>query len=128
MPEKTWRPEGFLTVARHLQAAHALDPVFIAGPGEDLSAFSEFETVVGAPLESTKSLLAGSSLFVGNDSGPAHLAAAFGVPVVVLFGTSDPVIWAPWQVESEVLTGQGSIQSIQAEQVLRAADRLKVAS
>ncbi len=41
-----------------------------------------------------KSLMAGASLFIGNDSGPAHIAAAFGVPVVVIFGSSDPVTWA----------------------------------
>jgi ADP-heptose:LPS heptosyltransferase len=39
----------------------------------------------------------GASLFVGNDSGPAHVAAAFSRPGVVLFGGSDPVVWAPWQ-------------------------------
>ena len=33
-----------------------------------------------------KSLMAGAQLFIGNDSGPAHIAAAFGVPVVVIFG------------------------------------------
>ena len=51
-----------------------------------------------------KSLIAGAQLFVGNDSGPAHIAAAFGVPVVVLFGPSDPVTWAPWRTEAQVLT------------------------
>jgi ADP-heptose:LPS heptosyltransferase len=126
LAEKTWSAEGFLAVARHLASVHGLDPVFIAGPTEDLSRFSEFRTVAGAPLEATKSLLAGASLFVGNDSGPAHMAAAFGVPVVVLFGSSDPVVWAPWQVESEVLTGAQSIHDIQVEDLIRATGRLRV--
>ena len=51
--------------------------------------------MVGAPLAEVKSLLAGASLFVGNDSGPAHMAAAFGVPVVVIFGSSDPASGRP---------------------------------
>jgi ADP-heptose:LPS heptosyltransferase len=126
LPEKTWGAEGFLRVAGHLASAHGLEPVFIAGPNEDLSHFSKFRTVAGAPLEATKSLLAGASLFVGNDSGPAHVAAAFGVPVVVLFGTSDPVVWAPWQVESEVLVGTASIRDLRVEDVIRATDRLRV--
>ena len=37
-------------------------------------------------LSETKSILAGASFFLGNDSGPAHMAAAFGVPLLALFG------------------------------------------
>ena len=55
-----------------------------AGASEDLSAFGAHTCFQGAPLEEVKSLLAGAALFVGNDSGPAHIAAAFGRPVVVL--------------------------------------------
>ena len=56
--------------------------------------------------------MAGAQLFIGNDSGPAHIAAAFGVPVVVLFGPSDPVNWAPWRTEAQVLTNPGAIGGI----------------
>ncbi len=35
-------------------------------------------------------------LFVGNDNGPMHMAAALGVPVVGLFGPSGPAEWGPW--------------------------------
>jgi ADP-heptose:LPS heptosyltransferase len=126
-PEKTWPPERFLEVARQLERSHGLEPVFLAGPDEDLSLFSEFRTLAGAPLEHVKSVIKGASLFIGNDSGPAHIAAAFGVPVVVLFGPSDPVVWAPWQVEAEVLTGRPSIDAISVDEVVGAADRLRVA-
>ena len=127
-PAKTWPAERFLAVARHLRAEHDLQPLFIAGPADDLSPFSEFETIAGAPLSQTKSLLAGASLFIGNDSGPAHMAAASGVPVIVLFGPSDSVVWAPWRVESEVLVGtDGVIERIQPDQVTSAVDRLRVA-
>ncbi|MGH9628307.1 MAG: glycosyltransferase family 9 protein, partial [Bryobacteraceae bacterium] len=117
--DKTWPAEGFLTVGRFLRENGGLEPVFIAGPGEDLAPFAEFRTIIGAPLAETKTLLKGAALFIGNDSGPAHMAAAFGVPVVVLFGNSDPIVWAPWQVECEVLTGD-SVRSIQPDQVIRA--------
>jgi ADP-heptose:LPS heptosyltransferase len=126
-PAKTWPAEGFLRVARTLRDAHTLRPVFIGGANDDLSAFAEFEVRAGAPLEHIKSLLAGASLFVGNDSGPAHMAAAFGIPQVVLFGASDPVVWAPWRTEAEVLTSHGAIANIRVEQVLEAASRLMVA-
>jgi ADP-heptose:LPS heptosyltransferase len=40
-------------------------------------------------------LLQRMSLFIGNDSGPAHLAEAVGTPSVTLFGPTDPRRWAP---------------------------------
>jgi heptosyltransferase III len=123
-PAKTWTSQGFLEVARHLQQ-EKLEPVFIAGPGEDLSPFHEYRCIAGAPLADTKALLANASLFVGNDSGPAHMAAAFEVPVIVLFGASDPVVWAPWQVQSQVLVDAESIQNIRAGQVVEAIRRLR---
>jgi len=124
-PEKAWSAEGFLAVARHLQAA-GLEPVFIGGAGDDLTPFSAWRTLAGAPLAEVKSLLAGASLFVGNDSGPAHMAAAFGVPVVVLFGASDPVVWAPWRTAAAVLTASGGICTIEVRRVIDAIERLGV--
>jgi ADP-heptose:LPS heptosyltransferase len=126
LPEKTWSAEGFLAVAAHLQA-NRLEPVFIGGPSDDLGPFHAFRSMSGASLTEIKSLLQDATLFVGNDSGPAHMAAAFGVPVVVLFGPSDPTIWAPWQVEAEVLVADGSIQSISKDRVLQSLERLRVA-
>lgn len=123
---KTWSSAGFLSVGDHLRDEHGLEPVYIAGPGEDLSAFHRFRCIAGAPLGQTMSLLRDASLFVGNDSGPAHVAAAFGVPVTVLFGPSDPIAWAPWRTTNEVLVNRSDIQSIPVKDVLAAVDRLKV--
>lgn len=127
-PEKTWSASRFAEMARRLHVSHGLDIIILAGPGEDPSPFAEFECAAGLSLERVQSLIAGASLFLGNDSGPAHIAAAFGIPVVVLFGPSDPVVWAPWQVDSQVLTAPGPIDSIEVEEVLRAAGRLRVLS
>jgi heptosyltransferase III len=125
-PDKTWHATGFLRAARYLREAYDLDSVFIAGPGEDLTAFREYRTVAGAPLGEIKSLLRGSPLFLGNDSGPAHMAAAFGVPVVVVFGSSDAAIWHPWRTASEVVEGAAGIASVGVPQVLDALERLRV--
>jgi heptosyltransferase-3 len=124
-PQKTWRPDGFLAVAEHLKQA-GLEPVFIGGPADDVSPFRAFRTLADAPLSETKRLLSMASLFVGNDSGPAHMAAAFGLPVVVIFGASDPAIWGPWRTASEVVTGPGDIADIETAQVLDALTRLRV--
>ena len=124
-PEKTWRADGFIAVAEHVKTL-GLEPVFIAGDGDDLSAFHGYFQVRGAPLAVVKTLLAGASLFVGNDSGPAHMAAAFGLPVVVIFGNSNPAIWGPWRTASEVVTAPGGMGAVEISQVLSALERLRV--
>ena len=124
--EKTWPADRFLDVAAYLQKSWELTPVFVGGAGEDLGAFGRWRTVSGAPLAEVKSFIASASLFVGNDSGPAHMAAAFGVPSVVIFGASDPVIWAPWRTQAEVLTGSSGIESVSAREVKDALERLRV--
>lgn len=125
---KNWPATNFLQVARHLEGSLKLQPVFIGGPGDDLSPFVGFRTLSGASLAELKSVMSGASLFVGNDSGPAHMAAAFGVPVVVIFGNSDPVVWAPWRTASQSIVAQGPIENVAVEEVLAAVDRLQVAA
>jgi ADP-heptose:LPS heptosyltransferase len=117
-PDKTWPADRFIEVARHLNLA----PIFLAGPTDDLKPFADFPTSRES-LAITKSLIAGASLFIGNDSGPAHIAAAFGIPVVVLFGPSDPVTWAPWRTESKVLTSP-AIAGITTHQAIAAIESL----
>jgi ADP-heptose:LPS heptosyltransferase len=124
-PAKTWHAAGFLAVAKHLKHA-GLDPVFIGAASDDLSPFAAWPTLQGAPLAEIKSLLSGTSLFVGNDSGPAHMAAAFGLPVVALFGESNPAIWGPWRTASEIVTSPAGISGIETSQVLDAIARLGV--
>ena len=121
-PDKTWPSSNFLAVAEHLDKRLGLEPVFIAGPGESLGAFARYRCLAGTPLERIKSLIAGASLFIGNDSGPAHMAAAFGLPVVVLFGSSDPDIWRPWRTESSVLKNPAGIHSIAIADAVQAIE------
>jgi heptosyltransferase-3 len=126
MPYKVWPPERFLTVAEHLARVRALDPVFIGAAGDDLAPFRGYRVVAGAPLGEVKSLLAGAALFVGNDSGPAHIAAAFGVPVVVLFGRLDhQIVWAPWKAAaSRTFASPEGISGIRAGDVIAAIEEL----
>ena len=113
-PEKTWPAASFIEVAKGL----GMETVFIGGPGDDFSPFRGMRTVSGAPLSEVARLLRDSALFIGNDSGPAHVAAAFGVPEVVIFGPSDSEIWAPWRTAASVLKAQGSIAEITVAQAL----------
>ena len=116
--QKTWPAAGFVAVAEQLRA-QGIEPVFIGAPADDLRPFGAYRIQAGS-LSALKSLLASASLFIGNDSGPAHMAAAFGLPVVAIFSDSDPDIWAPWRTQSEVLIRPST------ENVLAALARLRV--
>lgn len=122
-PDKAWRADGFLAVAAHLEKA-GLEVLFLGAPGEDLSAFRRFETVQPKQLRDTIGLLQQATLFVGNDSGPAHMAAACGLPVCVLFGPSQSQTWYPWKTRHVLIDGAGSMANIAEATVLRAVDEL----
>ncbi len=123
---KTWPTERFLAVADHLERTLSLEPVFIGSGTDDLTPFQRYRRVAGAPLKEVMSLLAGASLFVGNDSGPAHMAAALGIPVVVLFGRLEhQITWAPWKaLASRTLAASEGIAGITVEQAIEAIGAL----
>ena len=123
-PDKAWPAEQFITAASQFRT-QGLEPMILAGPADDASRFSQFQVFRNAPLADVKNLMSGAALFLGNDSGPAHIAAAFGIPVVVLFGPSNPATWAPWRTEARVLTSEGAIASITLEEVMAAVETLR---
>lgn len=67
--------------------------------------------------------LAHAKIYIGNDSGITHLAAAVGTPVVALFGPMDPAIWAPRTRCSAVIRRQ-PMDLITVDEVVAAVDRL----
>jgi ADP-heptose:LPS heptosyltransferase len=126
-PEKAWPASRFVDLARYIESHFGLDAVFIGGPADDFTPFSGFAQHRGS-LEETKRLLAGAALFVGNDSGPAHMAAAFGLPQVVLFAASDPVVWAPWKTQAETIVASDGMEKLDLSTVVEALERLRVPS
>jgi ADP-heptose:LPS heptosyltransferase len=122
--EKTWPAESFVEAADFVSRTMGLEPVFIGGPNEDLSRFAQWRTVSGAALSEVARLMRDAALFLGNDSGPAHLAAAFGLPLAVLFGPSDAEIWSPWRTVGKVLKAEGPISNIPAADAIRALERV----
>ncbi len=103
MESKQWSARGFAEVADHLRDRWHLPSVVIAGPGQEHLAG---EVVRGSRTKpfiisrlSLKELIALTSLtsiFVGNDSGPMHIAAALERPIVAVFGSSNSDVWHPW--------------------------------
>jgi predicted lipopolysaccharide heptosyltransferase III len=99
---KRWATERFARVVEHLKTA-GLTTVAIAAPNEAqlvaTLAGQSTAPVIGLTdlsLPEVSALTARARLFVGNDSGIAHIAAAVGAPSVVIFGSSNVAHWRPW--------------------------------
>ena len=99
---KQWASENFARVAEFL-AERGFAPVAIAAPHES-AVLEKLLAELSVPILSfddlslpeVTALAARSQLFVGNDSGIAHIAAAAGTPSVVIFGSSNIAHWRPW--------------------------------
>jgi len=103
---KRWPTELFAAIAQWLRDAHGIATVVNLGPGDEQIAAEVKQRFAGLgiiisdlDLRGLVALLAGSSLFIGNDTGPTHIAAALGKKSVVIFGASDSKVWSPWKTE-----------------------------
>jgi lipopolysaccharide heptosyltransferase I len=92
-PTKLWSPGGYAALADRLWRHYDLRSIVTYGPGEEALAREIVEqsqlnaaTPVDATLKQFFALAQRARLFVGGDTGPMHLAAAAGAPVVALFG------------------------------------------
>ena len=108
METKRWEAARFAELALALQEM-GLAIVLTCGPGEE-SVVSEVarrvpscKVITGLGIPALGELIRGARLYVGNDSGPMHLAAAVGTPVVAIWGSSDSRRWRPWAVDSVVV-------------------------
>ena len=97
---KQWDTENFARTAEFL-AEKGLNTVAVAAPHEsgvlkDLSALAPVVTFDDLSLPEITALASKATVFVGNDSGIAHIAAAVNTPTVVIFGSSNRNHWRPW--------------------------------
>jgi heptosyltransferase-1 len=105
---KQWPAERFGLVAKQL-AQDGLRSLVNFGPGEEMlaraveSASEGAAEAVGCTLTELISLTRRARLFIGGDTGPMHLAAALAVPVVALFGPTNPARNGPFGTRSVVL-------------------------
>ena len=96
---KCWMPERFSEVSDRLVESHGVQVVFTCGPNErkiigTIRERLQKPAVVldesPTTLREVMALIRRSDLLICNDTGPRHFAAAYGVPVVTLFGPTDP--------------------------------------
>ncbi|HET8631538.1 MAG TPA: glycosyltransferase family 9 protein [Thermomicrobiales bacterium] len=153
---KRWPAKRFGRVAAALVARHGGTAILVGGPGE-CALTAAARAAMGAAganaldlagrldFAALGALCARAALYVGNDSGPTHLAEACGAPVVAVFGPTDPAmygpvdgvgeaVWdaaacAPYVVRGDLTrVGAGGntrcIDAISVEDVLAAAERV----
>lgn len=99
---KRWSAENFARTAEFL-SAKGIPAAAVAGPGEETfleeirtAANVPIITLSDLPLPAISALASAARLFVGIDSGIAHIAAAVETPSVVIFGYSNRDHWRPW--------------------------------
>ncbi len=146
---KRWAPEHFAAIAEAM-IDRGYQIVMTGAPTEDqraqlaaVQAASKLRLAAFSSLSIGElvAVIAGAKLFVGNDSGPAHIAAAVKTPLVALFGPASSVRWGPWRAPSalvqnyfqcnpcamytcEAFDEPECIRSITVDQVMKAIDRL----
>ncbi len=130
----------FASLADELLERTGGSVIFAWGPGEE----SIVESILGSmrrpavatprtSLTELAEMARRCDLFIGSDTGPLHLAAATGIPVVALYGPTDPIVNAPWS-ERPRLTFAGDVacspcrnRGCQSQACLRRIDPSRVA-
>jgi len=106
-PQRAWHRNRFIESARRIAERHDAGVLLLGGPA-DAEDLSEAESALGAiainacgrsTIGQMAALIARCDAFLGNDSGPMHVAGALGVPVIALFGPGDPDRTAAWAPE-----------------------------
>jgi lipopolysaccharide heptosyltransferase I len=144
-PNKRWPADRLGAVAGELYARHRLRSIVLWGPGEERLAIDVVARSGGAAWSSPPTsiadlvaLLRGASLMVSGDTGPAHIAAAVGTPLVGIYGPTRPSRNGPWSAEDVTVSRDAVCQchhlrrcriermcllDIQVEEVLGAIER-----
>lgn len=144
---KRWLPERFAETADRMVEAYGFSIVLVGGPGEKTIG----EAIQGAmrvrplnligktTIRQMMAILSKVQLLVTNDSGPMHVAAAFGVPVAAIFGPTDPATTSPLAPSFRIVrkavecapclkrrcpTDRRCMEAVTVEDVLQAVDEL----
>ncbi len=108
--KKNWPLERYRQLAERLKPK--LPVQWLAGPEDPLDGATRIDDLYELACN-----LAGARIYIGNDSGITHLAAAAGTPVIALFGPTDPATWAPRGPRVRMIRGD-SMNNISVDEVL----------
>ena len=143
---KRWRPERYAKLADWLVAQKRAKIIFV-GVDAEMPIIAEIQALMReksfniagkTSLTQLASILQVCQLFIGNDSGPMHLAAAVGIPTIGLYGPGDPGRFGPVGAQCQTLRqkpdcppclgttcrfgGEGCMSEIQVADVIQAID------
>lgn len=111
---KRWTPEGFASVADALIRRYNARVILFWGPGErdlvETVLYAMQERPLFLPETSLKEMgafLSCCTLFLSNDSGPMHMAAALGIPSIGIFGPTNPALQGPYGPGNRVVRKEG---------------------
>ena len=144
-PNKRWPPARLAAIAKELRARYALASVVAWGPGEQSLAQQVVDQSSGAATLSPQTTVAdlvalarGASIYLSGDTGPAHIAAAVGTPIVGIYGPTRPSRNGPWS-KDDVTVSRADVcqchhlrqcrlktmclEDIQVDEVLAAVER-----
>jgi heptosyltransferase-3 len=130
---KNWAPQNWLALIADILESTPRVRLAIVGGEADRDALDVLAPLRGnarvefwenLPLGILAKRLAGASAYLGHDTGVSHLAAALGVPSLLLFGPTDPAVWAPRHGHVSVLRApDNNLGSLARTSVLAAARR-----
>ena len=104
-PEKNWNAEGYARLLERLESEHSLQPMLVGGPSRAEREMADRILgltrarpldLLGDALRRLVWLIRGSALLISPDTGPLHIARALDVPVVGLFGYTNPKRTGPY--------------------------------
>lgn len=130
-PTKRWPPEYFAQAADRLQQDGAGPVVLCGGPGDrsDVEAVKQLmrtmpiDVTGETPVGLLPALLKSAAVLVTNDSGPMHVAAAVGTPIVAVFGPTSPVRTGPYGAGHTVLTHDVPCRPCYSRRCLNSVER-----
>jgi heptosyltransferase I len=115
-PTKNWPPDAAAEALRSILECTGASAVLVGGPAES-EVCAEIVARLGRPavslagrtsLVQLAGLLASADLLIAVDSGPVHVAAALGTPVLGLYGITDPARTGPWGYGHRVIRAEGA--------------------
>lgn len=125
-PKKNWPIDRWLELAgqlagegaRVLMVGGEADHAILAALERSL-ADSSVHVARDLPLPLLGAILSRAGRYIGHDSGISHLAAAVGTPATVIFGPTDPAVWAPKGPNARIVTApRGDLHDLQVSDIL----------
>lgn len=114
---RRWPKENFAALGDMLSRDYRARIVLVGGPTEEgvcrsVSQLMRSRPIVaaGRTLKETAEIIRRSALFIGNDSGPMHIAAALSTPCIGLFGPTDAVKSRPWGARSKTIVMRSTMR------------------